>query len=144
MPEIRLSYEPEASPEDVATIENAIYRFNMEVMQDHTYIPIHIFLRDQDNTLQGGITGGIWGGWMHINFLWVKAALRQQGYGAQLLAAAEAEAQNHDCLGIYLETFDFQARDFYLKYGYSSIGELKNYPPGHSQYLMQKVLQVRS
>jgi ADP-ribose pyrophosphatase YjhB (NUDIX family) len=39
-----------------------------------------------------------------------------------------------------LDTFDFQAKDFYLKHGYDIFGVLGNCPPGHERYYMRKNL----
>lgn len=39
------------------------------------------------------------------------------------------------------DTFDFQAKDFYLKRGYEIFGELENSPrPGHKRFYLKKTL----
>jgi hypothetical protein len=38
------------------------------------------------------------------------------------------------------DTFDFQAKDFYLKQGYEIFGVLKDCPSGHKRYYMKKIL----
>jgi GNAT superfamily N-acetyltransferase len=72
--------------------------------------------------------------------LWVHESLRGQGFGAQLLAAAEAHAREQACTDAYLSTFDFQAPEFYRTRGYQSFGELADYPRGHSYHFMRKRL----
>jgi ribosomal protein S18 acetylase RimI-like enzyme len=72
-------------------------------------------------------------------FLWVHESARRDGYGRQLLEAAEATAREHHCQGAFLETHSFQARPFYEKAGYEVMGEIANYPPGGSYYLMKKM-----
>lgn len=135
-----LSSEPEADENDVKQVENAVHDFNMRMMNDWDYKPVHIFLRDNNGQIQGGIIGGIWRGWFHITFLWVEEAIRKQGYGSQLLQTAEAEARSHGCTRAFLETHDFQAPDFYKHHGYEVFAELAEYPPGHAQYFMKKSL----
>ena len=49
---------------------------------------------------------------------------RGGGIGAQLLARAEAMAREDGLVGIYLDTFEFQAPRFYLREGYREIGRL--------------------
>ena len=44
-------------------------------------------------------------------------------------------------LGIWLDTFDFQAPEFYKKLGFSQFGEIVDYPPGHSRHYFQKRLK---
>lgn len=135
-----LSSEPDAAQSDLDYIENSIYAYNMRIVDDHTYTPIRIMLRDDTHTLHGGIAGGIWGGWFHINFLFVDEALRGQGYGAKLLLAAEDEARSKGVQHVYLETFSFQAKTFYDRYGYTVAGQIDDYPPGHTHYFMRKTL----
>jgi len=35
-----------------------------------------------------------------------------------------------------LDTFDFQAEEFYIKNGYEAIGEIKNFPPRTQKNLL--------
>src|SRR4051794_28233734 len=124
MSEIRLSSEVDARPEDIATLENAIDEFNMRYTGDRNYRPVRIFLRDEANTLCGGIVADLWGGWMHINTLWIDEGLRGQDYGTRLMEAAEKEARAHGCHHAFLETHSFQARPFYERLGYEVIATL--------------------
>lgn len=140
MAKLRLSSEPQAAQSDSILIEDAVNNFNMEKMQDWNYQPVRLFLRDETNAILGGIVGGVWGGWFHIHFLWVAEHLRGQGYGGQLLQAAEQEALGHDCHNAFLETHSFQAPEFYLRYGYEAIARLDDYPPGECQFIMRKRL----
>lgn len=39
---------------------------------------------------------------------------------------------------IILDTFDFQAKNFYIKQGYEIFGILDNCPEGHKRYYMKK------
>lgn len=140
MPTIRISSEPNASADDVNTIEDRINEFNMCVTGDLNWKPVRIFARDVDGTIRGGLTADLWGGWMHIAFLWVDEDLRRQGYGAQLIQIAEDEARAHGCRNAHVETYSFQARPFYERLGYHVIAELTDFPPGHSHFVMRKAL----
>jgi len=44
------------------------------------------------------------------------------------------------CHSAWLDTFEFQARGFYERLGYSCFGELPNYPVGFSRYFLKKTL----
>lgn len=140
MPAFHLSSEPDANDNDVKQVENAVHDFNMRLVNDWDYKPVHIFLRDHEGHIRGGIIGGAWRGWFHITFLWVEDALRDRGYGSQLLRAAEDEARSHGCSRAFLETHDFQAPEFYKRHGYEVFAELADYPPAHAQYFMKKTL----
>jgi ribosomal protein S18 acetylase RimI-like enzyme len=51
---------------------------------------------------------------------------------------AEAEAVRRKCVGAWLDTYSFQARGFYERLGYTVLGEIADYPPGHTRYFMKK------
>ena len=46
----------------------------------------------------------------------------------------------HGCAHAYLDTFDFQARPFYERLGYTVFGLQDDYPPGHRRFFQRKVL----
>jgi GNAT superfamily N-acetyltransferase len=140
MGEIHLSSEVDARPEDVAAIETAIDEFNMRYTGDRNYRPVRIFLRDEANALCGGITADLWGGWMHITYLWIEEALRGQDYGTRLIEAAEDEARTHGCHHVQVETFSFQAPSFYQRLGYEIIATLDDYPVGEPHFTLTKRL----
>ena len=135
-----LSIEPDATAEDQAFIRDTINEFNMHVTGDRMYSPLVIFIRDQDNTIIGGILGDIWGGWLHINFLWITETLRRHGFGQQLVTEAEIQARAQNCRGVFVETFSFQALPFYEKQGYKVFGEIADYPQGYTYYFLRKNL----
>lgn len=138
---MKIGVETEIDPRLVTQIQNQIYSYNMAVTGDYAYQPLYVILRDELGTAQGGLMADLWGGWMHVTFVWVSDELRGQGYGAHLVTTAEAEARAAGCRGAYLETHSFQARPFYEKLGYNVIATLPDYPPGHSYHIMQKSLQ---
>ena len=55
---------------------------------------------------------------------------------------AEAEARSRDCLGVYLDSIDFQAPGFYVKQGYQVFGVLDDFPPGSRQTYFCKRLGI--
>jgi RimJ/RimL family protein N-acetyltransferase len=58
----------------------------------------------------------------------------------KLLGAAEKEAIENVCRFSLVDTWDFQAEEFYLKNGYEKIGELKDYWHSHSKLFLRKRL----
>jgi GNAT superfamily N-acetyltransferase len=92
----------------------------------------------------GDIIGGLWGRtafrWLFVELLFVPDAVRGRGIGAELMSRAESEAVVRGCHSAWLDTFEFQARGFYERLGYSCFGQLDDYPPGFARYFMKKVL----
>jgi len=102
--------------------------------------PIGYFLKSPRGEWLGGLTGYIWGGWLHVNFLWVSEPLRGQGHGSRLMDAVEAFTTERGAFAANLETHSFGAVDFYTKRGYRVFGQLDDYPPGHRKLFLRKEL----
>jgi len=81
-------------------------------------------------------------GWLFVRYLWVDGRYRRGGQriGSELMDRAEEHAKTCGYYGIWLDTFEFQARPFYEKRGFSLFGELKDNPLGYSRYFMQKMI----
>lgn len=77
----------------------------------------------------------------YVDILWVDAAYRGKGFGAQLLREVETAATAKGCTLVHLDTFDFQAKEFYEKQGYSVFGVLDDCPQGHCRYYLKKVIK---
>ena len=97
-------------------------------------------LRGPDGEIVGGLIGEISWTWLHVDLLWIPENLRGQGFGQQLLTEAEDEARRRGAKNVYLDTFSFQAPDFYRQHGYEVFGELRDFPPGQQRFFMQKGL----
>jgi GNAT superfamily N-acetyltransferase len=138
---VRMSSEPHASEQDKDFVREALALHNVAVTQDAYYSPLAIFLRDERGAILGGALGDIYGGWLHLTFLWVAEPLRGRGHGRQLLEAAEEEASAQGCRGVHLSTHSFQARPFYERFGYEIVGEIPDNPAGHSLFFLKKALR---
>jgi len=103
--------------------------------------PLAVVLR-REQVVVGGVHGATHWGWLHVRHLWVDASLRRQGHGRRLLATAEAVAAGRGCRAVWLDTFSFQAPDFYLGLGYRPFGRLEDYPPGHARLFVWKPVGV--
>jgi len=55
---------------------------------------------------------------------------------------AERIARERGYLGIYLDTYDFQARPFYIKLGYEQFGELEGDAHTPRRFFLKKVLSA--
>lgn len=75
---------------------------------------------------------------LYIDVLWVEEVYRKDGLGTKLLMEIEKIAKEKECHLIHLDTFDFQAKDFYIKQGYEIFGVLDECPKDHKRYYMKK------
>jgi GNAT superfamily N-acetyltransferase len=88
--------------------------------------------------IAGGLIGSTHWGWFYINLLFIQEEHRGRGYGHRILTLAEEKARQYGAKHAYLDTFSFQAPDFYKEHGYQVFGELKDFPPGHRRYYLTK------
>jgi len=134
-----ISFEPHNDGSKKFVVDG-LDNFNVATTGCAEYFPVQYFLRGEGDEVLGGLIGYIWGGWLHVQVLWVAQAARGGGHARDMMLAAERYAIERGCRHAHLETFSFQARPFYEKLGYSVFGELKDYPPGHTEFFMKKTL----
>ena len=75
---------------------------------------------------------------VYIDTLWVDSNYRSEKLGTLLLKSVEQQAVSNNAYLIHLDTFDFQAKEFYEKQGYEVFGQLDNCPRNHTRYYMKK------
>ncbi len=105
----------------------------VEVLKDY-------IIKDNDSIIAGIRSCFYFGECMCVNILFVDEKYRHKGLGSQLLNKVESEGKVMGAKLVHLDTFDFQAKDFYLKSGYEIFGILENCPSGHTRYYMKKKL----
>jgi GNAT superfamily N-acetyltransferase len=104
-------------------------------------LPLHLWVVDETGALAGGLVGHTWTSWLHVAYLWVDERHRGAGLGSQLLAQAERTARHErGCTSVRLETWDFQAPEFYRKQGYDVVCMIPDYPPGVTEFTLTKRL----
>lgn len=110
--------------------------------QEKEFVDLSRKIIDENGNMIGGIVGRMYC-WhvAYIDLFWVDKNHRKAGLGSQLLTEVETYAKNMGCYLIHLDTFDFQAKDFYVKMGYEVFGKLENCPPGHCRYFLKKDLK---
>ena len=75
--------------------------------------------------------------WLIIQYFYVNERFRNIKVGSMLIKAVVDLAKNRKCTGIHLDTFEFQARDFYIKQGFVVFGEINDHPSGYKRYFMK-------
>ena len=130
-------------PEESAwgIIGQGISHYNKQQTGDDKFERLCFVLQAPDQEVVGGVLGELYWNWFHLDLLWVKEELRGRGYGYRLLITAEEEARHRGAKNVFLDTFSFQAPDFYKKYGYDVFGKLQDFPHGHQRYFLTKQLE---
>lgn len=126
---------------EYAAILRPLNAFNVEQAGEPKPEKVALLVRDEGtNEILGGLYGSIFYRWLFIELLAVPEQTRGQGTGSKLLEMAEKLAREKGCVGIWLDTFDFQAPEFYPKHGFTRFGQIDHFPPGHQRYFFQKRL----
>ena len=133
-----------ATHSHIQSLDNAITNHNIQVAKELPRAEItrlDFAAKDAKGTLLGGIQAyRVNWGICHIELLYIHEDYRYQGIASSLLKHVENIARDNHCYLSHLDTFDFQAKDFYLKQNYQIFGILENAPKGHNRYYMKKDL----
>lgn len=132
----------ESTREEYGTVDNGIVEYNLSKVpftQEPSFISINRVIKGINGEVLAGINSLLYC-WncLYVDVLWVKEEYRKEGYGSILLNEVEKIAREKGCNLIHLDTFDFQAKDFYLIHGYEVFGVLDDCPMGHKRYYMKK------
>jgi GNAT superfamily N-acetyltransferase len=96
-------------------------------------------LNDQFGKLRGGARAIVRLGAVEIRTLWLDEDLRRRGLGEKIIRTAEDEARKRGGRSILLDTYEFQARQFYENLGYACFASF-DFPDGVRRFYMSRQL----
>ena len=131
--------------QDTDFIGGKLVEYNLHkvpMTQSSEFISINKKIVDENNTIIAGCIAEMYC-WniVYVDVLWVNEGHRKSGLGTRLLKELETIAVNSNCTLIHLDTFDFQAKDFYIRNGYEVFGVLEDCPENHCRYFLKKKLK---
>jgi len=124
---------------DDAFVSAQLSAYNAAFTQ-RDFKPLRVYVREVDGSVIGGLMADTYWEYLDVHKLWVSDAHRNAGHASRLLNAAEDEARRRGCKHAFLDTFSFQALDFYLKLGYREFGRLEGFSGKHARYYLYKQL----
>lgn len=127
---VQLEVSESARTEDLAVIDRGLTEFNEAEAPLTSVRPLHIVARDDQGSVIAGLVARTWGLCCEIQMLWVHPAFRRSGVGTRMMRDAEAEAIRRGCDTVMLETFSFQAPEFYEQLGYQTKHRVGGMPDG--------------
>lgn len=119
---------------------NLIRAYNQSKREPSKSEPLNIYVEDEQGNLIAGMVAETFGNWLEIEYLYVQENLRGQGIGSNILNRAEKEARERKCKYSFVNTYQFQAPDFYKKHGYEEVFALKEYPYTGERHYYTKAL----
>ena len=98
-----LTREIEPAAETVSAISDGLEEYNAAFSLGADWRGRFIVGRDAAGAVQSGVRFLTALEWLFINWLWVAAPYRRTGEGSRLLLAAEKDARELGCRGVYLD-----------------------------------------
>ena len=136
--EIKVTDEIKKQDEDI--VYQGLLEYNSARIEDKNPKDLGVYLQDEIGNTVAGLIGNTHGNWLFIKYLWVSEELRRCNIGSNLLNKAEQTAKERGCKYSFLDTFSFQAPEFYKKHGYKEVFTLENFPGTGSRYYFTKTL----
>ena len=133
-----------SSEKEAQFVDDEIVAFNKShapFTQDNDFVSLNFHIKREGGFVIAGINSLMYcWGMLYIDVLFVDKNYRDQHLGSLLLSKVETEAKTMGASLSHLDTFDWQAKYFYLKAGYEVFGTLDACPPGHKRFYMKKAL----
>jgi GNAT superfamily N-acetyltransferase len=132
-------YTPSAEEVRSGELGRRMRQFNYQFVGEYGQAqPVWVSARSSAGDLVGGLRGFVFLDWLRIDLLFVDEHARRTGIGSRLLNFAETTATGLGAKCAALETFEWQARDFYLKQGYEEYARLSDYFKGFGLIHLKK------
>ena len=112
----------------------------VEATQNELFVDLSYKIESQGKIIAGIIARMYCWNVVYIDSLWVDDLYKNQHIGTRMLQQVESVSKKMGAYLIHLDTFDFQARDFYEKHGYTVFGKLDDCPRHHCRYFLRKDL----
>lgn len=120
-------------------VHKKLIEHNLKYITDYDEY-IYCF-RDNCENIIAGVVASRENERMTIDYLWVDDSVHGKGYGTRLVKHIEEVAKDKGCMVVWLNTFGFQAPDFYIKQGYELFGILEKCINGYNQYFFKKIIK---
>lgn len=137
---MHLTIHDDMTPAEASYVEAKLVEFANAYTGPRNQREFGVVLRDAEGTAYGGIVGDTKWDWLTIGTLWIADEHRGKGFGRKLLERAEQIGRERGCRFARLSTWEFEARDFYESNGYAVFGQHDDFPAGHTQYYLAKML----
>ncbi|MEC0208132.1 GNAT family N-acetyltransferase [Paenibacillus ehimensis] len=130
----------DSGSDEYGFVRNQLLAYNLKNV-DASFEFINFVVKNGSQETIGGLFSRRFGEGIFIEMLWVDEGSRKLGLGSRLLQEIEQAGRRQDVKFIYLDTFSFQAPDFYSKHGFEVFGTLEDFPvQGCKKYFLKKTL----
>ncbi|MFC3909299.1 GNAT family N-acetyltransferase [Legionella dresdenensis] len=135
---IEVDYHPDNA--NVDFLRQKIIDFNKRYLHEKAS-QFNVLARDDKNhCIIGGASVWQHSDALYIDILWLEEGYRRQKLGTEIINTIAEQANKNNIKKLYVDTYDFQAVDFYVKQGFLIIAEVKNYLLEHDLVYLKKEL----
>ncbi|MCW8405312.1 GNAT family N-acetyltransferase [Legionella pneumophila] len=138
---LKLSFLENPDPDDVQILTNGIKAYAKQQRGFESLDFFACFIRNADNSIVGGCSGGTLYGGLHVDNLWVSESIRHQGWGTKLMQAALKYGNEKGCAFATVNTMDWEAIEFYKKLGFTLEFERHGFQKNSIFYFFRKEFQ---
>lgn len=134
----------ESTKEEQEYLDNRLGDYNIEQVpatQQPLVVPLNYCLEDKGKIIAGINADMYLWNILYIAILFIEKDYRKQELGSYLLNKVESQAKEMGAKLAHTDTYDFQAKDFYIKHGYEVFAILEDCPEGHQRYYLKKKLK---
>jgi ribosomal protein S18 acetylase RimI-like enzyme len=137
---LRWEFTDRPQADDLGVVDAGLHLFNLTAADLAAVRPLACFARADSGEVIGGLRARQWGAAVEVQQLWVDEQHRRRGVAARLMAMFEQAAVERGATVVYLDTFSFQAPEFYRRCGYATALRIDGFPDGIARHLMVKHL----
>ena len=129
--------------ESSAEIKNHIHQclqdYNRSYMNEYRDFSFHL---EEDGIVIAGVVAESVSDTIEVSYLYVEESHRKKGLGKRLLSALEENGRKAGMKRILLNTYSFQAPEFYKKCGFEQIAEIDPCFGNHAQFYFRKTIEA--
>lgn len=138
--DLRWEFTDRPDADDLDVVDAGLHLYNLAAADLGAVRPLACFARADSGVVIGGLRARQWGAAVEVQQLWVDEPLRRRGVGARLMRMLEQAVIERGARVVYLDTFSFQAPEFYRRCGYDTALRIDGFPGGIAKHLMVKRL----
>ncbi|EGU33746.1 GCN5-related N-acetyltransferase [Vibrio ichthyoenteri ATCC 700023] len=113
--------------------------FNRLSLPEQASQNVACVVHDDNDEFCGGLFGEVYTNTLFIEYFWLDENKRKSGVGRRVFTTTEQQVREMGVTDIYLDTYSFQARDFYVKLGFEEVGRYSGFPTiGVDKIFLQK------
>ncbi len=136
MDTIEYTIDQNPKPEDDKILREGIVNFNADVIKEKA-THFNVYAKENNQVVGGAL---IWehSDALYIDVLWINENYRKIGIGTKIVSMINMIALDKGISKIFVDTYEFQAQEFYQKHGFNNIGTIPGYLLGYDRSFLRK------